>query len=44
MEDLRITINGGIPEYSGEYSHNLVGDAGQKLCRAKSLEKNRMVK
>jgi diguanylate cyclase (GGDEF)-like protein len=44
IEDLRVTISGGISEYSGEYTHNLVGDADQKLYRAKSLGKNRMVK
>jgi diguanylate cyclase (GGDEF)-like protein len=44
IEDLRVTISGGVSEYSGEYTHNLVGDADQKLYKAKSLGKNRMVK
>ncbi|MBK5252847.1 MAG: hypothetical protein JJE29_09490 [Peptostreptococcaceae bacterium] len=44
IENLRVTISGGVSEYSGEYTHNLVGNAEQKLYRAKSLEKNRMVK
>jgi diguanylate cyclase (GGDEF)-like protein len=44
IKDLRVTISGGISEYSGEYTHTLVGDADQKLYRAKSLGKNRMVK
>ncbi len=44
IEDLRVTISGGVSEYSGESTHHLVGDVDQKLYKAKSLGKNKMVK
>lgn len=41
---IRVTISGGVAEYSGQYNHQLVGAADKKLYEAKALGKNRMVK
>ena len=42
--DLTVTVSGGVSEHTGRHYHRLIGEADQKLYRAKAQGKNRMVK
>jgi len=44
VDDLTVTLSGGISQYEGRHSNNLINDADKKLYKAKSTGKNRMVK
>ncbi|HKL11243.1 MAG TPA: cache domain-containing protein [Clostridia bacterium] len=44
VEELTVTLSGGVSEYAGKHSNRMIGDADKKLYKAKSMGKNRMVK
>lgn len=44
IEDLTITVSGGVSEFNGNHDQLLVAEADKKLYKAKSMGKNKMVK